>query len=157
MPCEKSPDKTPLWQELTASSLATILFPFQVVFLLLAALALLPPDVGLGKMWKDTRKFLLRFLFRVELGPRVLNEVEPEGLSNPGLKQVELVGQTGVAVSDLKPTGMIAINETEHYARSETGFIPKGEKIVVTMVGAFELMVRKADEQSVHQTATTAR
>lgn len=144
MNSEHSPTKIPLWQELAASSLATVFFPFQVVFLLLAALALLASDVELGKMWKDTRKFFLRTLFRVGLEPRIPKGVEANGLSNPGLTQVVLIGQVGVAVSDLKPTGMITINKVEHYARAGDGFIPKGEKIVVTSVGVFEVGVRRS-------------
>ena len=142
MNSDRSPTKIPLWQELVASSLATVFFPFQVVFLLLAALALLASDVELGKMWKDTRKLFLRTLFRVGLEPGIPKGVEANGLSNPRLTQVELIGDVGMAVSDLKPTGMIIINEVKHFARSENGFIPQGERIVVTSVGAFEVGVR---------------
>jgi membrane-bound ClpP family serine protease len=53
-----------------------------------------------------------------------------------------LIGLTGITLGDLKPTGKVLVEGAEHVARSENGFIPKGEKIVVTSVGAFEVGVR---------------
>lgn len=56
--------------------------------------------------------------------------------------KTSLIGLSGIALGDLKPTGKVLIEGAEHYARSEDGFIPKGETIVVTSVGAFEVGVR---------------
>lgn len=56
-----------------------------------------------------------------------------------------LIGLDGVAVSDLKPTGTILIRGVEHTARSDGGFIAKGEKVVIEAAGDFELKVKKAN------------
>jgi membrane-bound ClpP family serine protease len=58
--------------------------------------------------------------------------------------KTSLIGLSGTALGDLKPTGKVLIEGAEHFARSEAGFIPKGEKIVVTSVGAFEVGVRRS-------------
>jgi membrane-bound ClpP family serine protease len=59
-----------------------------------------------------------------------------------------LVGTTGQALSDLKLAGKIEVNGQEFYARSEAGFVGKGEKVKVCAVGDFELVVRPAKHKT---------
>ena len=77
------------------------------------------------------------------------------------MDQTSLIGLSGIALGDLKPTGKVLIEGAEHFARSEAGFIPQGEKIVVTSVGAFEVGVRDSRHRSAPETggpdATRAR
>ncbi len=60
-------------------------------------------------------------------------------------KPEHLIGQVGQALSDLKLAGKIAVNGQEFYARSEAGFVGKGENVLVSSVGDFGLVVRRVD------------
>jgi hypothetical protein len=66
---------------------------------------------------------------------------------NPGPEKARLdtamMGMTGVALTDLKPTGVILIEGTMQPARAVVGFISKGDDIAVESVGAFEFRVKK--------------
>jgi membrane-bound ClpP family serine protease len=59
-----------------------------------------------------------------------------------------LVGTTGQALSDLKLVGKIEVNGREFYARSEAGLVRKGENVMITSVGDFELVVRPAEPRA---------
>lgn len=59
-----------------------------------------------------------------------------------------LVGQPGRVVNDLKLVGKIEVNGREFYARSEAGFVGRGEKVLITSVGDFELVVRPAEPRA---------
>ncbi len=41
------------------------------------------------------------------------------------------IGKTGIVLSDLKPGGYILIDNTQHQAISQTGYITKGFKVIV--------------------------
>lgn len=43
----------------------------------------------------------------------------------------KLIGKTGVVLSDLKPGGYIVIEGVQYQAISETGYIVKGEEVIV--------------------------
>jgi membrane-bound serine protease (ClpP class) len=60
-------------------------------------------------------------------------------------KQEHLIGQLGQTLSDLKLVGRIEVNGQKYYARSESGLVRKGEKVMVSSVGDFELVVRPVD------------
>ncbi len=55
-----------------------------------------------------------------------------------------LIGTTGVAHTMLRPVGKIEINDIQYDAAAETGYINKGEKVIVTGYINAQLMVRKA-------------
>jgi membrane-bound ClpP family serine protease len=59
-----------------------------------------------------------------------------------------LVGQLGQVVSDLKLVGKIEVKGRQFYARSEAGFVGRGENVLVTSVGDFELVVRPAEPRA---------
>lgn len=53
------------------------------------------------------------------------------------------IGKTGVVASDLKPGGYITIDGKQHQAISITGYIPKGEKVIV-LSGQEESLIVKS-------------
>ena len=53
------------------------------------------------------------------------------------------VGQSGVAATDLRPSGYIEIDGKKLDAEAEEGFIAKGERIAVKMVRGINLIVYK--------------
>jgi membrane-bound ClpP family serine protease len=56
-----------------------------------------------------------------------------------------MVGQHGVTVSELRPTGKVEIAGRTHDARADE-YIARGVRVVVVDVGGFELRVRPASE-----------
>jgi membrane-bound ClpP family serine protease len=84
------------------------------------------------------REWVFWFPARHELILRTRKSIEVK-------EQEHLVGQWGQTLSDLKLAGKIEINGQKFYARSESGFVRKGEKVMVSSVGDFELVVRPVD------------
>lgn len=58
----------------------------------------------------------------------------------------ELVGKTGIAVSDLKPSGHVSIEGSPFQAVSERGYINKDTEIVVLSIGPAYLIVKPIKE-----------
>lgn len=55
------------------------------------------------------------------------------------------VGVEGVASSDLRPSGNVRVGGVERPARSNVGFVNRGERVVIEAEEDFELRVRKMD------------
>lgn len=55
-----------------------------------------------------------------------------------------LIGSSGIAHTMLRPAGKIEIDDIQYDATAETGYINKGEKVIVTDYGNAQLIVRKA-------------
>lgn len=53
------------------------------------------------------------------------------------------IGKTGIVLSDLKPGGYIIIDGKQHQAISITGYIPKGETVLVLSGQEESLMVKR--------------
>lgn len=66
-----------------------------------------------------------------------------EGFSSADLSLKKLIGQSGIAFTLLRPAGKIEINDEQYDATAETGFIEKGEKIVVIRFENQQLIVRQ--------------
>ena len=60
------------------------------------------------------------------------------------LKEKELVGKTGTAFTLLRPSGKVEMDGAIYDATAETGYIEKGEKVVVVKYETAQLFVRKA-------------
>jgi membrane-bound serine protease (ClpP class) len=56
-----------------------------------------------------------------------------------------LIGQAGVALTPLRPSGVVKIGNSRHDAASEGDFLEKGEEIIVTACNGFQVIVRKKD------------
>lgn len=58
------------------------------------------------------------------------------------------IGKTGIVLSDLKPGGYIIIDGNQHQAISITGYISKGEKVVV-LSGQEESLIVKSIKKEI--------
>ncbi len=56
-----------------------------------------------------------------------------------------LVGEVGVAVSPLRPVGVIKVEGRRLDAQAEISFIEAGEPVVITKVDGLHILVRKAE------------
>lgn len=70
---------------------------------------------------------------KAELGYTIMEE---------GLQS--LIGSQGIAVTILRPVGKIEINDIHYDAAAETGYLEKGDRVVVTGYINAQLIVRKA-------------
>lgn len=73
-----------------------------------------------------------------------LNSVQEGYLASEWEK--ELVGKDGIALSDLKPSGHILVNEKRYQAVSKTGYLEKGTKIIVIGGEGAHLIVKEKVE-----------
>ena len=99
--------------------------------------------VGIGFVWwmKNFQRmpFIRSELLEAEIaGSSVSNADELE----------ELVGQSGTALTDLRPSGKIRIDGDRYAAVARVGFISRGASILVIDVRAGELVVRAANPSS---------
>lgn len=88
---------------------------------------------------------VMRLLSRTVMGKSfVLQDSEMGFLSAPSAS--DLVGQTGEALTDLRPTGKISIEGERHAATSEREFIARGSRVRVIGKEGPALVVRPAEE-----------
>jgi len=71
-----------------------------------------------------------------------------EGFLGVESKPRELVGKTGIADSVLRPSGKVIIDDEIYDAKSEFGFINKGEKVKVIRYGTNQIYVVKVEEEN---------
>ncbi|WP_346854485.1 NfeD family protein [uncultured Draconibacterium sp.] len=72
-----------------------------------------------------------------------------EGYVSVDTRLFQLIGKTGVTQTVLRPGGKISIDGEFFDAVSESGFIEKGEKVVVTRMESVQLFVDLAEESAV--------
>ncbi len=58
-------------------------------------------------------------------------------------EQMNLVGKTGVAATDLRPSGTVNFDNSPTDAVTEGGYVEKGDKVVVVSVNGSRVLVRK--------------
>lgn len=58
----------------------------------------------------------------------------------------ELIGKTGVAFTNLRPSGKVEIDDETYDAKSEIGFIEKGQKVKVIDYRSGQVYVIKDEE-----------
>ena len=68
---------------------------------------------------------------------------DQEGYVSVSMEPVSLVGMTGVAATDLRPSGKVEINGEYFDANSLKGFIDKGDNVIVIRYENFQLYVRR--------------
>jgi membrane-bound serine protease (ClpP class) len=71
-----------------------------------------------------------------------------EGFLGVESKPRDLVGRTGIAESNLRPSGKVVIDDEIYDAVSEYGFINRSEKVRVTRYATGQLYVVRANEES---------
>jgi len=69
-----------------------------------------------------------------------------EGYIGVETRQRDLVGKTGMAHTVLRPGGKVLVEGEIYDARSEIGFVDKGEKVRVIQYGTSQLVVIKEEE-----------
>lgn len=90
------------------------------------------------KVWPHTH------FGRVMMGEKSLDQVEAERLAaeEERRKWLALVGKEGLAVTDLRPVGVIRIDGQRYDALAETTMITAGQKLKVTVVEGTQIKVR---------------
>jgi membrane-bound serine protease (ClpP class) len=112
--------------------------------LLLKSLSLVLVSVLLGligSLWA-TRKLLTSNAFS-KLSLRS-EQLTTEGFIGVDIRQKSLVGETGIAHTVLRPSGMVMIQDKLYDAKSEYGFIERGEAVKVVRYETGQVYVIKA-------------
>lgn len=68
-----------------------------------------------------------------------------EGYVGTSDKQFSLIGETGKAFTNLRPSGRVEINDDLYDATAESGYIEEGSKVKVISYATAQLKVRKID------------
>ncbi len=109
----------------------------KALFIVLAAMV-----VSIGLSFYFFGKFIKSSAFsRVSVQSKISNK---EGYVGVDMTSQNLVGKSGTAFTILRPSGKVEINGDIYDATAETGYIDKGEKIVVIRFETNQLFVRKA-------------
>lgn len=66
-----------------------------------------------------------------------------EGFTIKQQSQVALIGKIGAAISDLRPSGKVEIEDNIYDAIADAEFISKGEHVVVTKVEGYSIKVKR--------------
>lgn len=72
-----------------------------------------------------------------------LNTKKEEGYVGVDTMQKEMIGKQGTAFTDLRPSGKVEIEDETYDAKSEVGFISRGEKVKVIDYRSGQLYVMK--------------
>ena len=72
------------------------------------------------------------------------SDVVIEGISPATKNFVSLIGRTGTATTDLKPTGKADIDGTSYDVTADSVFIPSGTAVKVDSVEGVRIVVKKA-------------
>lgn len=94
--------------------------------------------------------FALRIWPSTPMGRKILNADETEAQMEARLREEEeargaglaLVGKEGVALTDLRPVGIIEVEGVRHEALAETVLIASGERVRVTRLDGSQIKVR---------------
>lgn len=70
---------------------------------------------------------------------------DQEGFVSVSMEPLTLVGMTGVASTDLRPSGKVYMEGEFYDANSLKGFVDKGDEVVVIRYENFQLYVRKKE------------
>ncbi len=78
----------------------------------------------------------------------VLNSTQrkDEGYVGVDSKQKDVIGQTGIALTNLRPSGKVEIEDETYDAKSEISFIEKGAKVKVINYSSGQIYVIKVEE-----------
>jgi membrane-bound ClpP family serine protease len=119
------------------------LFKYQLAWGISGTLAILilgPTSFGFAlRVWPSTP------IGRRMLGAKTPEEEEADRLAQlkERQKQQSLIGAEGTVVTDLRPVGIILVDNARMEALSESGFIRAGAKVRITMVESNQIKVRQ--------------
>jgi membrane-bound serine protease (ClpP class) len=106
-------------------------------------------------MFRVTITILIGFTLLFTLGGSVFNfpifnkmvlttdQKSDEGYTIKQNEHVELIGRTGVAITDLRPSGKVEIEDNIYDTIADAEFIVKGENVVVIKVEGYSVKVKK--------------
>ena len=83
----------------------------------------------------------LKFLPRTSMGKDLFLSKTQKGYDTRNKNRSELVGRKGVALSSLRPTGKVQIEEQKYDAVTEGEFIEQGAEISVSGIRSNQLVV----------------
>jgi len=77
----------------------------------------------------------------------VLNSTQKkdEGYIGVDSKQKDVIGQTGVAITNLRPSGKVEIEDEMYDAKSEVGYIERGQNVKVINYSSGQIYVVKIE------------
>lgn len=83
---------------------------------------------------------------RKVIGVRPEEEIEAERQREVEERQqrLGLVGAEGIALTDLRPVGVVEIDHRRHDALADTTYVPRGARVRVVGVDAVQVRVREA-------------
>lgn len=87
-------------------------------------------------------KYALWRIPRTKSDRGIYSAHDQEGYQASGF-DASAIGKTGVVLSDLKPGGYIEVESKQHQAISESGYLQKGEEVVVLRGEGESLIVRR--------------
>ena len=90
----------------------------------------------------------VRALPESRLGRHLLLDTVITGRATDEVESQPLVGQTGLAVTDLRPAGKIKIGARRLDAVTERGFVPAGARVKVQSIRGFSAVVRLAPDDA---------
>ena len=88
-----------------------------------------------------------RFASRLVLKEKVKGTVEREGRTSSQAEEDELMGQGGVAVSDLRPSGIARFGEQRVDVVTEGDYVDGGSRVRVIEVRGNRVVVRRIEEE----------
>lgn len=91
---------------------------------------------------------LLRFLPKGLFWDKMILAAAVDGVSGPIVDESSLLGRTGVAVTDLFPSGQIEIEGQRYEARMAVGMAHVGQKVVVCAKREFDLLVEPVEGEA---------
>lgn len=65
---------------------------------------------------------------------------------NENLITNDLVGKNGIALTDLRPSGFILVDNKKLDAQSSGEFIPKNSKVEIVSIESFKITVKKVED-----------
>ncbi|MFO7864948.1 MAG: NfeD family protein [Salinivirgaceae bacterium] len=98
----------------------------------------------IGSIWLSKKLFDNSMITGLSLESVQKND---DGYSNVDKHFRSMIGKVGTAVTMLRPSGRVEVDEEHFDARAEDGFIEKGAKVKVVRTSASQLYVEKIDEE----------
>ena len=90
--------------------------------------------------------FELKWLSKSPLGRNLFLSKTVEATSNTFSREENLIGCSGISITDLHPEGLVELNGKDYDASSESGFLPKGVSVKVTGIDDFTIRVRSVND-----------
>ena len=87
--------------------------------------------------------FEFKLMAKTAYGRKFFLSTAIDGRSNKAQAENSIIGQTGIALTRLNPSGKVSINAKNYEAHSQDGFIEDGQEIAVVSQDNFKLTVKK--------------